>query len=131
MDLRKKELEGEVERRLAGARKKHQEALDEKARDVRDLQLKEAEARKTIEDAEKRLLAEKETARTLREQAKLDSQKVADLEKSLKQKEEELLSLTTKHLELEKDRSRVSRSEERRVGKECSEPCRSRWSPYH
>ena len=22
-------------------------------------------------------------------------------------------------------------SEERRVGKECSEPCRSRWSPYH
>ena len=25
----------------------------------------------------------------------------------------------------------VFRSEERRVGKECSEPCRSRWSPYH
>ena len=25
----------------------------------------------------------------------------------------------------------LSRSEERRVGKECSEPCRSRWSPYH
>ena len=24
-----------------------------------------------------------------------------------------------------------SRSEERRVGKECSLPCRSRWSPYH
>ena len=24
-----------------------------------------------------------------------------------------------------------SRSEERRVGKECSSPCRSRWSPYH
>ena len=23
------------------------------------------------------------------------------------------------------------RSEERRVGKECSELCRSRWSPYH
>ena len=23
------------------------------------------------------------------------------------------------------------RSEERRVGKECSLPCRSRWSPYH
>ena len=23
------------------------------------------------------------------------------------------------------------KSEERRVGKECSEPCRSRWSPYH
>ena len=25
----------------------------------------------------------------------------------------------------------IVRSEERRVGKECSEPCRSRWSPYH
>ena len=25
----------------------------------------------------------------------------------------------------------TARSEERRVGKECSEPCRSRWSPYH
>ena len=24
-----------------------------------------------------------------------------------------------------------TRSEERRVGKECIEPCRSRWSPYH
>ena len=23
------------------------------------------------------------------------------------------------------------RSEERRVGKECYSPCRSRWSPYH
>ena len=27
--------------------------------------------------------------------------------------------------------SSLPRSEERRVGKECSEPCRSRWSPYH
>ena len=25
----------------------------------------------------------------------------------------------------------VARSEERRVGKECVQPCRSRWSPYH
>src|SRR3546814_19943922 len=25
----------------------------------------------------------------------------------------------------------VQRSEERRVGKECGSPCRSRWSPYH
>ena len=24
-----------------------------------------------------------------------------------------------------------ARSEERRVGKECVQPCRSRWSPYH
>ena len=28
-------------------------------------------------------------------------------------------------------RAGVKRSEERRVGKECSLPCRSRWSPYH
>src|SRR3546814_8849014 len=27
--------------------------------------------------------------------------------------------------------SRISRSEERRVGKECVSTCRSRWSPYH
>ena len=26
---------------------------------------------------------------------------------------------------------RMSRSEERRVGKECQSTCRSRWSPYH
>ena len=26
---------------------------------------------------------------------------------------------------------RQGRSEERRVGKECARPCRSRWSPYH
>ena len=25
----------------------------------------------------------------------------------------------------------LSRSEERRVGKECASMCRSRWSPYH
>ena len=25
----------------------------------------------------------------------------------------------------------TDRSEERRVGKECVQPCRSRWSPYH
>src|SRR3546814_8141216 len=28
-------------------------------------------------------------------------------------------------------RMRISRSEERRVGKECVSTCRSRWSPYH
>src|SRR3546814_15088604 len=27
--------------------------------------------------------------------------------------------------------SRLARSEERRVGKECVSTCRSRWSPYH
>ena len=80
MDLQKKELENEDERRLVEAEKKHQEALDEKARDVRNLQLKEAESRKTIEDTEGRLLAEKETSCTLREQAKLDGLKIAGLE---------------------------------------------------
>ena len=30
-----------------------------------------------------------------------------------------------------KDIPTVARSEERRVGKECLRPCRSRWSPYH
>src|SRR3546814_2013627 len=29
------------------------------------------------------------------------------------------------------DRELASRSEERRVGKECVSTCRSRWSPYH
>ena len=29
------------------------------------------------------------------------------------------------------DETRVKRSEERRVGKECVLSCRSRWSPYH
>ena len=28
-------------------------------------------------------------------------------------------------------RKQVQRSEERRVGKECTSWCRSRWSPYH
>ena len=30
-----------------------------------------------------------------------------------------------------KDKLAVHRSEERRVGKECTSVCRSRWSPYH
>ena len=29
------------------------------------------------------------------------------------------------------DDEAAARSEERRVGKECVQPCRSRWSPYH
>src|SRR3546814_19494985 len=29
------------------------------------------------------------------------------------------------------ERARLFRSEERRVGKECVNTCRSRWSPYH
>ena len=30
-----------------------------------------------------------------------------------------------------KQQEPINRSEERRVGKECIPPCRSRWSPYH
>src|SRR3546814_15478516 len=33
--------------------------------------------------------------------------------------------------ELKEFRSIAYRSEERRVGKECVSPCRSRWAPYH
>src|SRR3546814_3028743 len=33
--------------------------------------------------------------------------------------------------ELREGLEEVSRSEERRVGKECVSTCRSRWSPYH
>src|SRR3546814_16925717 len=33
------------------------------------------------------------------------------------------------HAHVEKDD--ITRSEERRVGKECVSTCRSRWSPYH
>ena len=29
------------------------------------------------------------------------------------------------------EEDKAVRSEERRVGKECYQPCRSRWSPYH
>src|SRR3546814_10948919 len=32
---------------------------------------------------------------------------------------------------LARNRVRLSRSEERRVGKECVSTCSSRWSPYH
>src|SRR3546814_2580973 len=39
---------------------------------------------------------------------------------------------TNKIIEIEEpDYSATSRSEERRVGKECVSTCRSRWSPYH
>ena len=34
-------------------------------------------------------------------------------------------------VKVEVDRRLAKRSEERRVGKECSKQCRSRWSPYH
>ena len=108
LDLRKQELEREVGQRLAEMEKTNQEVLDEKIKDIRHLQLKETEAQKAIEDVRKDLLTEQESARALREQAQLDSQKVARLEESLKLREEELSSLKTRHLELEEDHSRAS-----------------------
>ena len=43
-----------------------------------------------------------------------------------------ILELNSDYYDLNKDNNKKEvRSEERRVGKECSEPCRSRWSPYH
>ena len=32
---------------------------------------------------------------------------------------------------IEDEKEHITRSEERRVGKECLRLCRSRWSPYH
>ena len=47
---------------------------------------------------------------------------------TLPRREEEALEL----LKMGKGkRPRIGRSEERRVGKECTSWCRSRWSPYH
>ena len=51
----------------------------------------------------------------------------------------DLVSVATRHVEKgwglattdEPPRPGTRRSEERRVGKECEVPCRSRWSPYH
>src|SRR3546814_16715785 len=42
-------------------------------------------------------------------------------------------NLTIKLITFNSSRSRraMTRSEERRVGKECVSTCRSRWSPYH
>ena len=42
-----------------------------------------------------------------------------------------LLYLSGRPLTADEIASTLGRSEERRVGKECTEQCRSRWSPYH
>src|SRR3546814_1075112 len=39
--------------------------------------------------------------------------------------------LLHRHLDANSILTKVSRSEESRVGKECVSTCRSRWSPYH
>ena len=43
---------------------------------------------------------------------------------------EELID-SIKSIDLQALKLLLSRSEERRVGKECASKCRSRWSPYH
>ena len=63
LDLQKLELEREVERCLKEIERNHQEVLDEKVKYIKDLQLKETEAQKTIADTRKKLLAEQESAR--------------------------------------------------------------------
>ena len=45
--------------------------------------------------------------------------------------DQSVLAILTKMDLIEFLASRRGSSEERRVGKECSSPCRSRWSPYH
>ena len=44
-----------------------------------------------------------------------------------------LMKITEAYLDALKERTKAQmvRSEERRVGKECTSWCRSRWSPYH
>ena len=44
---------------------------------------------------------------------------------------EDVAELVESALDQQRVRRCLGRSEERRVGKECSSPCRSRWSPYH
>ena len=41
------------------------------------------------------------------------------------------MKLQADHLIMEALKEDISRSEERRVGKECNQVCRSRLSPYH
>src|SRR3546814_12622848 len=43
----------------------------------------------------------------------------------------DLTGVNLRRLPTPQDGSDPSRSEERRVGKECVSTCRSRWSPYH
>ena len=63
---------------------------------------------------------------------------VYNVEKYIRQCLESVINQTLKDIEIiivndgTKDSSmKIARSEERRVGKECSVVCRSRWSPYH
>src|SRR3546814_4291925 len=56
-----------------------------------------------------------------------------DDEEMISMDDDDLLMITRYHEQHVKDLQQQlkSRSEERRVGKECVSTCRSRWSPYH
>ena len=51
--------------------------------------------------------------------------------KSQKRKRGLRKATTLTSADLKRIKAVLSRSEERRVGKECASMCRSRWSPYH
>ena len=108
----------DFDQKFLEAQKKH--LIEERAALTGQAQRLESEANSLIEDVEMgdvqfddesgegdTMVVERERDLALSAQAR---QMVADID-----------------VELE----RMARSEERRVGKECSSPCRSRWSPYH
>ena len=66
--------------------------------------------------------------------AETTSRASLSLEKSFDNLERRYVSTVRAQQDFEKVQNTVNaavRSEERRVGKECSLTCRSRWSPYH
>src|SRR3546814_17660017 len=89
--------------------------LVEKARELKAAQAEAADLAGLVgdsaSDAEMRELAQEELATA--------EVRIAALDRELKV------------LMLPKDAADETRSEERRVGKECVSTCRSRWSPYH
>ena len=55
----------------------------------------------------------------------------ADFERAVASVQPQAVELGATQFEALTAAALLARSEERRVGKECSLPCRSRWSPYH
>ena len=71
---------------------------------------------KTVSTEIKDAVEKTEVVSTAEEKKKADKPKAEEKKKADKPKAEE---------------KKKARSEERRVGKECTSWCRSRWSPYH
>ena len=63
-------------------------------------------------------------------QAKVGCEYISDLPSYKRKVWQEMKRLNPANYE-ERQLEDFSRSEERRVGKECLRLCRSRWSPYH